>query len=82
MFNLKCKDMSFLRDLGMVAIGYGISGLSDSNVVSDVIDSKFGNKSLEETIDKWARNHNIYSRNKDMYNELMRIAQKYYDPYA
>jgi len=69
--------MGFLRDLGMMAIGYGIGGVSESNVVSELLDSKFGNKSLEEVIDKWAMQHNIYSRNEDMYRELLRIAEKY-----
>ena len=69
--------MDFLKDLGLVALGYGISGISESNAVSDLLDSKFGNKSLEEVIDKWAMQHNIYSRNEDMYRELLRIAEKY-----
>ena len=69
--------MGFLRDLGLVAIGYGIGGASESNAVADLLDSKFGNNSLEEVIDKWAQGHNIYNRNENMYKELLRIAEKY-----
>lgn len=74
--------MGIFRDLGMMAAGYAISGLSESNVVADLVDSKFGNKSLEDVIDKWARDHNIYMRNDDLYCELLRIAEKYRDPYV
>ncbi|MBO4874137.1 MAG: hypothetical protein J5542_02335 [Bacteroidales bacterium] len=74
--------MDFLRDLGLMAAGYAISGLSESNAVADLVDSKFGNKSLEEVIDKWAHDHNIYMRNDDLYCELLRIAEKYRDPYV
>ena len=31
--------MDFLRDLGLMAAGYAISGLSESNAVADLVDS-------------------------------------------
>ena len=69
--------MDFLKDLGLVALGYGISGISESNVVADLLDNRFGGKSLEEVVDKWAKEQNIYSRSDYMYRELLRIAEKY-----
>ena len=69
--------MSFLRDIAFAAAGYGASELINSKK-----DKVQEDKNLEELILDYAHKHDVWGRNQDFYNKLLKIADQFYDPYA
>ena len=70
--------MGFLKDAALVATGYGLSELNHrkGKMVSE------NGKSLEDIIDDYAHAHDIWGRDAHFYQQLLRIIDKYHDPYA
>lgn len=71
--------MSFLKNAALVATGYGLSELSHHQKKKKVQEQ---HKTLEDIIDEYAHDHDIWGRDEHFYQILLKIADKYHDPYA
>ena len=69
--------MSFWRDAVFTAAGYGIHELVDRKK-----EKAQPEKTLEDIIDDYAHAHNIWGRDEHFYQHLLKIIDKYHDPYA
>lgn len=71
--------MGLLKDVIIGAAGYAIgNAVEHSNAINTYIDRNFGNKSLEETIDDFAKTRmGIYTQDNRLANMLHEIASKY-----
>lgn len=80
--------MGILRDAAFTAFGYAISGVKDSNIVKDAINTATEKRGLNpdpplgSIVDDYARAHGIYGCDNNFYRELMQIAERYHDPYS
>lgn len=78
--NIKNKsDMSLLRDVIVGTIGYTIgNSVEHSNAINTLIDRNFGNKSLEEIIDDYAKTRlGVYTQDNRLAKMLHDIARRY-----
>ena len=71
--------MSFLKNAALVATGYGLSELNHSHRNKKEQEQHM---SLEDIIDDYAHAHDIWGRDEHFYQFLLKIADKYHDPYA
>ena len=69
--------MSFWRDAAFTAAGYGLHELVDRKQEKSV-----PTKTLEDIIDDYAHAHDIWGRDEHFYQQLLKIIDKYHDPYA
>ena len=69
--------MSFWRDAAFAAAGYGIHELVDSKK-----EKSAPSKTLEDIIDDYAHAHDIWGRDEHFYQQLLKIIDKYHNPYA
>ena len=69
--------MSFLKNAALVAAGYGIHELVDRKDEKNT-----SSMTLEDIIDDYAHAHDIWGRDEHFYQQLLRIIEKYHDPYA
>lgn len=70
--------MSAIKSLLAGAIGYGISEISKSHPVRDAINNRYDHKkSLEDLIDEYARQFEIYTSRNEFAHQLHKIAEKY-----
>ena len=69
--------MGFLRDAAFTALGYGINSLVHNNDRNS-----YSSDNLEELILDYAHRHDVYGRDQDFYNKLIKIAEEFRDPYA
>ena len=70
--------MHLLEDFISGAIGYGISEISKSHPVRDAINNRYDRKkSLEDLIDEYARQFEIYTSRNEFAHQLHKIAEKY-----
>lgn len=73
--------MSLIEDLLAGAIGYGISEASKSHPLRDAIDERFNRSkqkvSLEDLIDEYARQYEIYTQKNEFAHQLHQIAERY-----
>ena len=68
--------MGFFRDAAFTAAGYGLHELLNGKKEKQVERKK----SLEEVIDDYAHEHEIWGTNELLYQALLKIAEKYHDP--
>lgn len=70
--------MGFWKNAALVATGYGLSELNHrkGKTVTE------NGKSLEDIIDEYAHAHDIWGRDEQFYQHLLKIIDKYHDPYA
>ena len=73
--------MGLLRDAAFTALGYGIAGAKESNIVKDTTEKKGLNSDppLWSIVEDYARAHGIYGQDNNFYRELLHIAEKYRD---
>lgn len=71
--------MGFWKNAALVATGYGLSELNHSKRKNTAPEKM---KSLEDIIDDYAHAHDIWGRDEHFYQILLKIADKYHDPYA
>lgn len=69
--------MGFWRDAAFAAAGYGIHELIDHKKKKSQLE-----KTLEEIIDDYAHAHDIWGYDERFYQQLLKIIDKYHDPYA
>lgn len=71
--------MSLLRDVIVGTIGYTIgNSVEHSNAINTLIDRNFGNKSLEEIIDDYAKTRlDVYTQDNRLAKMLHDIARRY-----
>lgn len=69
--------MSFLKNAALVAAGYGIHELVDVKNEKNT-----PSMTLEDIIDEYAHAHDIWGRDEHFYQQLLKIIEKYHDPYA
>ena len=70
--------MSAIKSLLAGAIGYGISEIAKSHPVRDAINNRYDRKkSLEDLIDEYARQFEIYTSRNEFAHQLHKIAEKY-----
>ena len=70
--------MSTIKSLLAGAIGYGISEVSKSHPVRDAINSRYDRRmSLEDLINEYARQYEIYTVKNEFAHHLHQIAKKY-----
>lgn len=69
--------MGFWRDAAFTAAGYGIHELVDRKK-----EKSAPTKTLEDIIDDYAHAHDIWGRDEQFYQQLLKIIDKYHDPYA
>ena len=69
--------MGFWRDAAFTAAGYGIHELVDRQK-----EKSAPAKTLEDIIDDYAHAHDIWGRDEHFYQQLLKIIDKYHDPYA
>jgi thymidine phosphorylase len=71
--------MSLLRDVIVGTIGYTIgNSVEHSNAINTLIDRNFGNKSLEEIIDDYAKTRlGVYTQDNRLAKMLHDIARRY-----
>lgn len=71
--------MSLLRDVIVGTIGYAIgNSVEHSNAINTLIDRNFGNKSLEEIIDDYAKTRlGVYTQDNRLAKMLHDIARRY-----
>lgn len=69
--------MSFWRDAAFTVAGYGLHELVDRKKEKSV-----PTKTLEDIIDDYAHAHDIWGRDEHFYQQLLKIIDKYHDPYA
>ena len=68
--------MGFWRDVAFTAAGYGIHELVDRKK-----EQSQPKKTLEDVIDDYAHAHDIWGRDEHFYRQLLKIIEKYHDPY-
>lgn len=79
--------MGLLRDAAFTALGYGIAGAKESNIVKDTINKVTEKKGVNSDpplwsiVEDYARAHGIYGQDNNFYRELLHIAEKYRDPF-
>ena len=73
--------MDLLEKILCGAVGYGISEVSKSHPVRDVINSRYAvskhKLTLEDLVEEYARRCEIYTCNNDFAHRLHEIAKKY-----
>ena len=69
--------MSFLKNATLIAAGYGIHELVDRKDEKNT-----SSMTLEDIIDEYAHAHDIWGRDEHFYQQLLKIIEKYHDPYA
>ena len=73
--------MGLLDNFISGAIGYGISEMSKSHTLRDVIDERFNRSkkkvSLDDFIDEYARTYEVYTQNNEFAHRLHQIAERY-----
>ena len=71
--------MGLLKDIAIGAVGYAVGNASKhSTSVNTFIDRNFGNKSLEDMIDDYARTRlDVYTQDNKLAKRLHDIARKY-----
>lgn len=69
--------MGFWRDAAFTAAGYVIHELVDRKK-----EKSAPTKTLEDIIDDYAHAHDIWGRDEHFYQQLLKIIDKYHDPYA
>lgn len=80
--------MGLFRDAAFAALGYGIAGARESNVVKDAINRATEKRGLNpdpplrSIIDDYARAHGVYGRDNHFYKDLLQIAESYRDPFG
>ena len=80
--------MGLLRDAAFAALGYGIAGAKDSNVVKDAINKATKKKGMNPdppiwcVVEDYARAHGIYGPDNNFYRQLLQIAERYHDPFS
>ena len=71
--------MSLLRHAAFAAAGYGLNSLIHSN---DKKNTSYQYDNLEDLILEYAHRHDIWGRDQNFYNRLIKIAEQFRDPYA
>ena len=71
--------MSLLRDAAFAAAGYGLNSLMHSG---DKKNTGYQYDNLEDLILEYAHRHDIWGRDQNFYNRLIKIAEQFRDPYA
>ncbi len=75
--------MGFWRDIAFTAAGYGLHELVNSKQKEKEAQvPDFPRKTLEDVIDDYAHEHDIWGRDERFYQYLLKIIDKYHDPYA
>ena len=71
--------MGLLKDVVIGSVGYAIGNSSKhSSAINTFIDRNFGNKSLEETIDDYAKTRlGVYTQDNRLAKMLHDIARRY-----
>ena len=72
--------MGFLRDVAFTAAGYGISSLIHDRNTNKCSSNGYDN--LEDLILDYAHKHDIWGRDENFYQKLIKIADQFHDPYA
>ena len=70
--------MGFWRDAAFTAAGYGLHELVNNKKKRAIVPAK----TLEDIIDDYAHAHDIWGRDEYFYQRLLKIIEKYHDPYA
>ena len=80
--------MGLIRDAAFTALGYGIAGVKESNIVKDAINKASEKRGLNPDlplrciIEDYARAHGVYGQDNRFYKELLQIAESYRDPFG
>ena len=72
-----------LKEFLAGAVGYGISEVSKSHPVRDLVNEKFGknsNQTIEDIVKKYAASQNIYTNNNEFAHKLHMLA-RYFEGY-
>jgi hypothetical protein len=72
--------MSFLRDAAFTAVGYGLNSFVHRGERKRCQSN--GYDSLEDIILDYAHRHDIWGRDENFYQKLIKIADQFHDPYA
>jgi hypothetical protein len=73
--------MDFLKDCALVGLGYVASSFVNDRKEKKKYDS-ISYDNLEDLIVDYAHRHDIYGRDQNFYNAIMRVAEQFRDPYA
>ena len=75
--------MGVLDNIISGAVGYGISEVSKSHPVRDLVNEKFGKhpkKTIEDVVKEFAASQNIYTNNNEFAHKLHLLA-RYFEGY-